>query len=659
MISSNSANCYERSSSRYFAAVRFYPVPLNSSLAANPHTYLMENPTSARSTLPCDQCRQRKVRCSYGIPCDRCKTYDIGCTFVDVRKKRGPKRGKGAVIERLRAESRSAHNVPQDLRSREALNSTSPGTFDASPLLDRWQNVSAVSCGQHCAGFGHPRSSSPQAIDGRSSPQDRETELKSSKSYYLSFDEFAHHVLGSASTQQTLAVDGSPALAPLNATQDVPFVAQANAPAPARPRSRLAATTLNKFNTTCGINDIIGHGLKMFFAHIYPIYPVLDEFEMQSYLAHPSSIRASDTNLLKSTSALALMLVDNWPGLDLEQRAAIAWRHVRQCLEARINTNFIENATFADVLSSLFIAITHFELKNRKALWFYLRESITLAHIAGLHSAGRNPLLSDAERVRQQRTYAILFITERGASVLDSSPVTLLAPPGVPEAVLVGENPAVRCGLCSLHSLFELLDFNFGHFWNSASTLPSANHGFLELSRLQNQLCQQLSLSGVSDTQKADILITQQWLRLVFWQVALKSGLISSTTTDPAFSYEYPVEIASTLSGIVKGLPPAAIQMHGLGIFEKQFEIAYSLLDAVTLSGAEQTSNRYETLRYLLLSLSASPNSRQIFVRTLQNKIGAGLEGVANQKYRRLAGVELRRDYTVSSLALTPTSPTF
>lgn len=91
------------------------------------------------------------------------------------------------------------------------------------------------------------------------------------------------------------------------------------------------------------------------------------------------------------------------------------------------------------------------------------------------------------------------------------------------------------------------------------------------------------------------------------------------------------------LCQVVKSLPPVAIQAHGLGIFEKQFEVAYSLMDALTLSGTSLPEH-HECLRYLLLSLSASPNSRQLYVRTLESKINS------HQKYRRLTGVELLRD---------------
>lgn len=81
---------------------------------------------------------------------------------------------------------------------------------------------------------------------------------------------------------------------------------------------------------------------------------------------------------------------------------------------------------------------------------------------------------------------------------------------------------------------------------------------------------------------------------------------------------------------------PTTSQVHGLGIFEKQFDIVYSLMDALVLSKTTQPEH-HECLRYLLLSLSAAPNSRQVYVRTLQKAIGG------QQKYRNLAGVELLR----------------
>ena len=110
--------------------------------------------------------------------------------------------------------------------------------------------------------------------------------------------------------------------------------------------------------------------------------------------------------------------------------------------------------------------------------------------------------------------------------------------------------------MCGAHCITE----------EPTASLTGGERGFPELSRLQAHLRQDLGIQGLSDIQRADVLITQQWLRLVFWQAALRLGLISSSAADSAFTYHYPVEIASSLCEIVKSLPPVAIQVHGLGI---------------------------------------------------------------------------------------------
>jgi hypothetical protein len=124
--------------------------------------------------------------------------------------------------------------------------------------------------------------------------------------------------------------------------------------------------------------------------------------------------------------------------------------------------------------------------------------------------------------------------------------------------------------------------------------------------------------------------------------------------------------VGRSLVAILKTLPQAAIQVHGLGIvrsscftnkalfadalgqFEKQFEVAYSLLDNLTLSPS-QTPEDYENLRYLFQCLSASPTSRDTYVRALETKMDshrrgsnpAGVEFIVNwdlkQEGRRLS----------------------
>ena len=54
---------------------------------------------------PCDQCRRRKVKCDSESPCDRCTQSGLRCTRDIARKRRGPKKGSGSVIAKLRDET--------------------------------------------------------------------------------------------------------------------------------------------------------------------------------------------------------------------------------------------------------------------------------------------------------------------------------------------------------------------------------------------------------------------------------------------------------------------------------------------------------------------------------------------------------------------------
>ena len=108
---------------------------------------------AALKSPPCDQCRRRKVRCNAEAPCDRCIQSGLRCTRDIVRKRRGPKKGSGSVIAKLRDEvdPSGLQNVtlpPYDLSfvknddglphlsrtaSRESLLSSSSTDFSGGP----------------------------------------------------------------------------------------------------------------------------------------------------------------------------------------------------------------------------------------------------------------------------------------------------------------------------------------------------------------------------------------------------------------------------------------------------------------------------------------------------------------------------------------------
>jgi hypothetical protein len=77
-------------------------------------------------------------------------------------------------------------------------------------------------------------------------------------------------------------------------------------------------------------------------------------------------------------------------------------------------------------------------------------------------------------------------------------------------------------------------------------------------------------ISVMSDTQRADILVTQHWLRLIVWQSAMKHGHLSNTSPVRSMTFRYPEDIAISLLKDLSSLPPGAIQVQGLGIVSLQ-----------------------------------------------------------------------------------------
>jgi hypothetical protein len=310
----------------------------------------------------------------------------------------------------------------------------------------------------------------------------------------------------------------------------------------------------------------VERGLHLFCERMYYIYPIVDRQHLWLMVKDPERLKRVEARLLWSICALTLMAVDAWPSFDLQSRTKAAREHIRRCLEDRTHSDYAEVVAPDDVLTSLFIAVTFFDLKCRNQAWFYIREAISLAQLADMHAIDEDSKLDPTEKIRRQRIYALLYVTERGAFIHDMLPVSIFVSPKLLCERLPDEDPSIPSGLDMLFHLFSLLTYDFVRARSRLPSTESIGNEYNIFAGLQERLRQDLDVTAVSEIQRADILITQQWLRLVVWQTALKLGLISSTATDPSYTYSYPVQIALALCEVIKTLPSTAIEVHGLGI---------------------------------------------------------------------------------------------
>jgi hypothetical protein len=142
---------------------------------------------------------------------------------------------------------------------------------------------------------------------------------------------------------------------------------------------------------------------------------------------------------------------------------------------------------------------------------------------------------------------------------------------------------------------------------------------------LQRQLNRpQPSDISITDIQKADILVTQQWLRLIVWQSSMRQGLLSSTAEDESMTFRYPLKIAHSLLDVISSLPTTSIEVHGMGIFEKIFEIGNTMLDVMQACGTSLPNESYgvtqDPFEVFVKTLSQTPNSQRQYANLLLAK---------------------------------------
>lgn len=315
--------------------------------------------------------------------------------------------------------------------------------------------------------------------------------------------------------------------------------------------------------------------IKQWFRHLYPIQPILHEPSFQKLINQSEELSTQDKILVLSMCAVVVLHAAPPSDLTLQHKQDLGKELLKQCLHLRHTYEWIETATLTTIISSFFICITYFELKQVRSHHFFLREAIGLAREmqGDLERATSDPI----EVICRKRMLALLFITERGCAILRNKPISMMRLPFIPGEFFDNHDELVLAGFVQLCNLFSTLDEKFVQLWyaNDPEDDPEVTP-FENVAAIQHELNKlDFTNTKMTEIQKADVLITHQWLRLIFWQASMRQGLINSSSTDEIFFYNYPILIARDLCQVMRGMEVDAIRVHGLGIFEKVFEVRF------------------------------------------------------------------------------------
>jgi Fungal specific transcription factor domain/Fungal Zn(2)-Cys(6) binuclear cluster domain len=586
-------------------------------------TELPASQTDPPKAHTCDQCRRRKVKCDTGSPCDRCVQSRLRCTRDIIRKRKGPKKGSRSVMKKLRNESELALSLSAVLPRN---NTHQPDLLiQASHRTISEENTSLSSLEHQFEPPYGPKSDPLKNIMGPGTnqipiissmglapvPQQRlkrpsidfllvnspfQYPSASSRDAYLSVNDLAHRIFDSdgSSTQlndlstmsphpgsafthpfkrqptpndgmisPTATVVTSPPTLSVMSQQPFEVLYQSGtAPVQVEAQIAILAAQIGMSAT------FMSQCMKQYFRHLYPTMPILHEGPFYHRLTQPRDPSADEKCLLLSICAVTVLLAAPPSDLNFEGIQNLGRQFISHCVELRKDSIWIEAATPTTIITSYFISISFCELRQPRAHHFYLREAIGMAREQGFHLDSSYAELDRTQAICNRRVFALLFITERACAITRNKPTSIEKPPTLPAEHLDDEDPSILAGIQCIYRLFSLLDEKFVELWRVPVRNDEVDASQLnDIASIQRELnAMSFEHANMNDVQKADVLVTYQWLRLVFWQASMRQGLLSSSAKDLAFRYDYPIPIAKSLCRIMNQLSLVSILVHGIGI---------------------------------------------------------------------------------------------
>lgn len=214
-------------------------------------------------------------------------------------------------------------------------------------------------------------------------------------------------------------------------------------------------------------------------------------------------------------------------------------------------------------------------------------------------------------------------------------------------------------GFIHLVALFKPFDDTFVGLWNKARVGCSTEW----LARLQNQLSDALpAYLHCTESQAVDLRTSQQWLRTMVWQLSISHGYLSSAAADSAMSFKYPIEISRDLIAQSSGFSQGSMEVHGIGLVEKIFDVACTLTDVMSCVPFEQHTFEYGPRDYLnqfLALISTLRGGQQRYLPLLLSKINDTMPAMPMPGYNMTAAPRGRVDeiYDSSNPTSNDTTP--
>lgn len=199
-----------------------------------------------------------------------------------------------------------------------------------------------------------------------------------------------------------------------------------------------------------------------------------------------------------------------------------------------------------------------------------------------------------------------------------------------------------------MSNLYRPFDEDFLGNWNGTHATCSIESLVALEECIQNAVPADLDLP---DVVMADLRVSQQWLRIMIWQLSTTAGFLSTNPSHECMDFCYPLLIAQDLCLATWKLSRQSMETHGIGLvcdllsfnvqanilqIEKIFEVACTLVDVMAcLSANGLRSSGFKLgpqdyLKHFSSLIHDLPGGRRRFLPLLFTKIGQTLPSMVD-----------------------------
>ncbi|TPX11583.1 uncharacterized protein E0L32_007794 [Thyridium curvatum] len=322
---------------------------------------------------------------------------------------------------------------------------------------------------------------------------------------------------------------------------------------------------------------VLDHCLDRFFSKLRPTIPILTEDYAVKLRRDADAPDSGPESLATVTAICAMVLLQvedgesfSFPGIIPEKNSRYGRALFEEALGLHQQVYRRSTPSFTQCLLSFFLYACHSVLFHHSQAFIFLREATTLLLLF-------RPSMEDPyARKLSERLFWVLLVSERSHGIRYRRPVTLQITPGTPAI----EKSADLAGFWNLAALFRPLDTSFIALWNQETfSCPPTAASLANIETAINEAVDHTS--DLLDTQKANLRVTQLWLRIILWQIRLHLGHLAEDAHPISLTYHYPLEVAKDLVLSTQDLSVDSIKVHGVGITEKLLDIACAVVDVL------------------------------------------------------------------------------